>query len=349
MLSSTRRGFLSRLGPGVAFGLMSRPTASAACLQTDTIRWIVGHAPGGGYDTYSRLVEPYLERELGVSIYVDNIPGAGGLKGAATLTEAPPNGATLGILNMAGLLMASLTTNLPFDQLNDFTMLGTINKSSHIWATGASTGLKSIEELLQLGRTRGVVFGVNTFNSLGFLLPALTSAMLGCKADYVSGYGGSTQTVMAAIRGEVDVVSASWDVVSNRVHAGDLRPLALMSADLAKADPVLRGAPVLAGKHGLIAEASPKTAGDAEALVRLMNVGRVIVAPAGMDPTLEKCLSDAACRALHDPKLVEAAAARRYRVQPICAEETQRRVQAAQADLPALAPIAREAIARAQA
>ena len=82
MLSLAATGYAAPAGP-------CRELAGA------TLRWIVTSAPGGGYDTYSRLLEPHLERELGARIQIENRPGAGGIVGAMAIRDAPADGRTL--------------------------------------------------------------------------------------------------------------------------------------------------------------------------------------------------------------------------------------------------------------
>ena len=75
-------------------------------LSSKTVRWIIPGPPGGGYDMYSRLIKPFYEEALKVQVVIDNVPGAGGLIGAKILQEANPDGLTVGILNVPGLLVA---------------------------------------------------------------------------------------------------------------------------------------------------------------------------------------------------------------------------------------------------
>jgi tripartite-type tricarboxylate transporter receptor subunit TctC len=64
-----------------------------------TIRIIVGTSPGGGYDTYTRLIARHFSKYIPgkPSIIVDNMPGAGGLLSANHLFKvAKPDGLTIG-------------------------------------------------------------------------------------------------------------------------------------------------------------------------------------------------------------------------------------------------------------
>ena len=89
----------------VSTGPLGGPVAAAApaCpeLAGETITWIVPFGAGGGYDIYSRLIEPHLEAALGAQISVVNVEGAGGVVGTKRISEAAGDGRTLGLVNAA--------------------------------------------------------------------------------------------------------------------------------------------------------------------------------------------------------------------------------------------------------
>ncbi|HME59685.1 MAG TPA: hypothetical protein VKH62_00390 [Candidatus Binatia bacterium] len=63
-----------------------------------TIRFIVGYAPGGGYDSYTRAVARYIGRHIpgNPSIVVENMEGAGSLLAANYMfNKAEPDGLTV--------------------------------------------------------------------------------------------------------------------------------------------------------------------------------------------------------------------------------------------------------------
>ena len=67
-----------------------------------TIRFIVGYAPGGGYDTYTRAVARYIGRHIpgNPSVMVENMEGAGSLLAANYMfNKAEPDGLTVGNFN----------------------------------------------------------------------------------------------------------------------------------------------------------------------------------------------------------------------------------------------------------
>src|SRR6185369_11861807 len=75
---------------------------AAPFYEGKAIRIIVGTAPGGGYDTYTRLIARHFSRYIpgNPTIIVDNMPGAGGLVSANHLFKvAKPDGLTMGHLS----------------------------------------------------------------------------------------------------------------------------------------------------------------------------------------------------------------------------------------------------------
>ena len=99
----TRRRMLERSAALVG-GLVLTDLPARACIEGARVRWIVGWSPGGGFDTYSRLAEPFIEKALGAQIVIDNVRGAGGRVGALMLSRSRPDGRTLGILNGSAFL-----------------------------------------------------------------------------------------------------------------------------------------------------------------------------------------------------------------------------------------------------
>jgi hypothetical protein len=79
------------------------PVADAADFYKDrTITFIIGSAPGGGYDTYSRLIASHLGRQIGgqPAIVPQNVPGAGSIRAANYLYNvAPKDGTTIGMVD----------------------------------------------------------------------------------------------------------------------------------------------------------------------------------------------------------------------------------------------------------
>jgi len=107
--------------------LLSAPgfAAGSDMFKGKTITYIVATSPGGGYDTYGRLIVRHLQKYLpGSRILVKNVAGAGNIIGANMIYAARPDGLTIGMFN-TGLIYDQIIQRdgVKFD-LTKFSWLG---------------------------------------------------------------------------------------------------------------------------------------------------------------------------------------------------------------------------------
>lgn len=281
-----------------------------------TVRWIVPFSPGGGYDVYTRLIQPFFEKETGSRVVVANVAGAGGRLGALHLSQARPDGLTVGILAASGMLVAGLTAeeNAP-DLLEDFTLLARVVRNAHIWATARSGNLRSFDDVVSTSQQRPVLFTVNELGSTAFVGAVVAADILGLRSGFVAGYPGSVDSMLAAARGEVDIVAQSYETLAAPVEQGELRSLLQVSDEPIGDGPMFRGVPVLGGEQGVAARlarrrgADPKPViRDSTALANLIGEGRLIAGPPGLPAALRGYLEEVLARICASNAFLSAAA-----------------------------------------
>ena len=111
------------IGRGVA--LLLWVIATAAQGQSDwparSVTVVVPSSPGGGTDTYGRLLAQALTEQLKQSFVVDNKPGASGAIGAAAVAKAEPDGYTMLVASNSSLgINPVLYKTLQYDVARDF-------------------------------------------------------------------------------------------------------------------------------------------------------------------------------------------------------------------------------------
>ncbi len=320
------------------------------------VSFIVPNAPGGGYDTYARLIAPYYAETTGTTVVVENYEGAGGLIGGNAIKNAKPDGRTFGIINAPGLMMAHLSeeTNAP-NPAEDFTVLARVVKSEQIWLTGSQSKLASIADVLRTSAERPIVFAIRDVGSLSFLNSVIGSQLLGMPYRVVTGYPGSRDSTMAAIRGDVDLVAHTFESILDRVESGDLRPLVQTSDRPISDRPELDGVPLLGGSAGIAAERAAaldrdvsQAIDDASALATLIGAGRLLVAPKGLSPDLAACMKAAVLETLASPELRTAAAAAKRSLDVADGDEALAELRQAIAGGQRFLPAVREAVKKAR-
>lgn len=357
-MTRSRRTFLGGAAVTVTSALAAcrgrEVRSGCAALKGETIRWIVPYPPGGSTDIYSRILEIPFEKATGAEIVIANEPGAGARIGAAKLRDARPDGRTLGILGAPGLLSAAVSGGPEYpNPARDFSILGCISRTRAAIATGANSPLRTVDDLLRRQETKPLLCGMTGLASNNVLNMAVTASLLGLRLEFLPGYKGSREELLAAMRGDVDLISSNYEVIQPAVESGELRVILQISDSPISSHAALKDVGWLSGPDGwavrraaALGRSSGDAQRDAQSLVDLMAAGIVVAGPKGMPVDLLQCLRTAFDTAAADPVLVSAAATARRSLEIANGERAQSALIAAESHIARFAPIVREAIAR---
>jgi len=193
---------------GIALGIVLMGVTSVASAQTaeeffrgKTITYIVATSPGGGYDTYARLIAKHLEDHLpGTTVVVKNVPGAGHIIGTNELYASKPDGLTIGSFN-TGLVYAQLLKQqgIRFD-LAKMTWIGKAAADGRVIMVSAKSSIKTFDDLRTAKepvKFGGAGPGSASYNEIKMLIEALH-----LNIEYIPGYSGR-EDEMAILRGEL--------------------------------------------------------------------------------------------------------------------------------------------------
>src|SRR6478609_7405772 len=97
--------------------------AGAQEYPSKPIRVYHGFTPGGPVDIIARLIAAQLSERFGQPVVVEGKPGAGGTVGAGFVAKSEPDGYTLFLMASGHSAAPGLYKSLPFDPVNDFTMI----------------------------------------------------------------------------------------------------------------------------------------------------------------------------------------------------------------------------------
>jgi tripartite-type tricarboxylate transporter receptor subunit TctC len=280
-----------------------RPAAAAESFAGKTVTIYVPVGPGGGYDTYARLVGRHIRKYLPgqPAVIVKNMPGAGGIILAAHLyTAAAKDGTEFAVLQDANLF-EQLTTNqrLPYDARR-FGYLGALEKFVPMVLAWHTTQFRSFEDT----KTQSMTIGSDGPGSPSDYYPRVLNAFFGTKFKVVRGYKGSADITLAIERGELDGYSA-WCYDCMKAQ----RPDWLANN---KARVLLQLA--LEGDAELAAKAVPKVIDLATTTEEKqvsgfafsgVSIARPFVAPPGLAPERLATLRTALEATIKDPEFVE--------------------------------------------
>lgn len=198
--------------------LVSQAGWAADFYKGKTLRMVVASSPGGGYDTYTRMIARHISRYIPghPAIVVENMEGAGGLVGANYIYKrAAPDGLTLAVFNNSNIVQKALgdpRINIDFRKLG---WIGAPSVGAPMCMIMGFTGLKTLDDVLN--SKKSLKMGANRAGTTGYDLPLILNQALGTKFDVISGYTGTSKIRVALQSRELDGFCSQWE--SMRVTA----------------------------------------------------------------------------------------------------------------------------------
>ena len=205
--------------------------AAPAMAQPTTIRIVSPYTPGGASDSLGRLAAQALTEALGVSVVVENRPGAGGNLGAEMVARAAPDGATLLVMAAAHAANATLYRNLPFQVLRDFTPICVAGVVPNMLSVHPGLPARDLAEFIAFARAQpqGLTYGSAGIGTLPHLAMELLRHQAGFQALHVP-FRGSAPAIIELAAGRIQAVLENLPPQIGQARAGGIRPLAMSTA-----------------------------------------------------------------------------------------------------------------------
>jgi tripartite-type tricarboxylate transporter receptor subunit TctC len=221
---------------GAASSAMALEDEALAKVYKDkTVTIAVGSSPGGGLDTFGRLLSRHMSKHIpgNPTMIVQNMIGASGVVSGNWLYSVAPRD---------GTVMATFAQTVPLEPLYGnqqarydaakFVWIGNMESSLAICGVTRASGVQSFADLQQ----REIVMGAT-----GPTGPLVKSALavknvLGGNLKVIAGYKGSADVKLAMSRGEVaGICGLPWSTVKSfwrqELESGEFRPLIQLSGE----------------------------------------------------------------------------------------------------------------------
>jgi tripartite-type tricarboxylate transporter receptor subunit TctC len=223
-----------------ACALLIFPSAMHAAYPDHIVKIVVPFAPGGGTDVVARTLAQELAKELGVTVIIENKPGAGTIIGTQAVATAEPDGYTLLMGTFANAVNPSLYAKLPYDQHRDLTAVALVARSFSIVVVNPKSEIKSIKDLIAAARAEPDKLSYGTYGTgtSAHLAGELFKHMAGVNLSTVP-YKGSAPAITDLIGGQIQVMFTTVASAASLVEGGQLRALAVTSAERSPAFPNL--------------------------------------------------------------------------------------------------------------
>jgi tripartite-type tricarboxylate transporter receptor subunit TctC len=208
--------------------LIAMSGASGDQWPSKPIRVIVPLSPGSAADIVPRIVFEQVAAQLGQTVVVENRPGASGTIGARAVATTDPDGYTLLAHSSAHVISPSTVANLPYDPIKDFAAVAPLGNLPLVLVIAPSKNIKTIQELVALGKQRPITFGSIGVGSPIHLAMERLRLSAGFQEQAIP-FKGAPEALLEVMTGRVDVYYAPVPAALPHVRDGKLLALAVSS------------------------------------------------------------------------------------------------------------------------
>ncbi|KYZ75666.1 hypothetical protein AXX12_10660 [Anaerosporomusa subterranea] len=192
---------------------------------------IISFAAGGGTDLGARTLVPFLEKELGVPIVIENKPGANGWIGYSDLLKAKPDGYTLGYFNTPGLVQGELNPSVKRPGYESFDYIANHVIDPAVIAVRADEKrFTNLKEMVEYAKTHELTATSNGVGSSNHLAVLTINEKMGVKIKPVQ-FGGASESLTAVLGGHVDLFTVKVGEILEPMREGQFKVLGVMTKE----------------------------------------------------------------------------------------------------------------------
>lgn len=211
--------------------LAATPLASVQAKWPEKpVRIVLPFGPGGVADVTARIMAEKLSEKLGQQVFIENMPGPGGIQAARAVINAAPDGYTMGYMTNGTAISVAAFNKLPFDPVKDFEMVSTVGLFDLVLAVNAESNFKTLGDFIKAAKAQPGKLNIGTIAVGG--TQNLGAELFKSLADLnviIVPYKNSPDIVVALIRNDVQMLVEFPAAIQGQVNGGKLRILATSS------------------------------------------------------------------------------------------------------------------------
>ena len=225
----SRRQALSLIAATTAIAALPEAFAQSGKWPQKPIRIVVAFPPGGLTDAYARMYAEQLSAKLGVSVMVDNKPGAGAIIGIDAVAKSPADGYTL-LMTTSGTVWQNrvLYSKLPYNLDKDLTPIANFPSGPLVVGVSDKVPSKTIQEFIEFAKTNQTSMGTYAPGSYPHMVADQINRNHGTKILSVH-YKGESPMWVDVASGQLQVAIGSYQAF-NTVAGRGVRPIGVTGA-----------------------------------------------------------------------------------------------------------------------
>jgi tripartite-type tricarboxylate transporter receptor subunit TctC len=220
----------------------------ALCSQAQAQGWpnrpltvVVAAAAGGPIDVFALIIAERISANLKQRVLVENVSGSGGIMGGQRVAKAAPDGYTLLLGTLATHANPQLlSAKPPYDPIGDFAPVALIAEIPLLLIARKNFPADNVEGFVAYAKTNqaGMTFGSAGAGSASHLGCVMFQRAVGVEARHLP-YRGTAPAMQDLIAGRLDFLCEIAVTAVPNIKAGNVKPLANLSAQRSTALPDL--------------------------------------------------------------------------------------------------------------
>jgi tripartite-type tricarboxylate transporter receptor subunit TctC len=180
----------------MAFALMSPLALAQEKFPTEPIRLIITHTAGGTTDMAARVIQPYLQKAIGVPVVIENMAGAGGNLARAFVFKQKPDGYTLLVSQQPSMSSGEIVSGGKFEVLKLTHIFNIAGKNYDCVAVPFDSPIKTIEDMKKASQGQPLTSAGTGIGSNAYIVAMLMKQKLGVNLTYVP-FNSGTEAALA--------------------------------------------------------------------------------------------------------------------------------------------------------
>ena len=222
----------------VSLLLSASASLAADSYPTKPIRVIVAYAPGGGNDVTARILAAHLRETLGVTLVVDNRPGATGIIGTELVARAPADGYTVILADAPHAINPYVFPTARYDPVKDFAPVTIVATAPVVLVVHPGVPARTVGEFVAYAKAQAgkVTMASGGTGTISHLTGELFRVRSGIQLNHIP-FKGSGPAMADTLAGQLQCMFPPAPGAVPHVRAGKLRALAVAAVGRSPAIP----------------------------------------------------------------------------------------------------------------
>jgi tripartite-type tricarboxylate transporter receptor subunit TctC len=205
------------------------------------VTMVVPFAAGGPADTVGRILALHLSDFLNQQVIVENVGGAGGMTGAATVAKAAPDGYQFVLGNLGTHAANQTLYKRPlYNAAADFTPVVLLAETPLVLLARKDLPASDLPEFITYAKVNqaSMQYGSGGVGSASHLACMLVNAAIGLKVTHVP-YRGAAPAMQDLIAGRVDYQCPDTPIAISQIQSKTVKAIAILTRDRSPSLPAL--------------------------------------------------------------------------------------------------------------